>query len=123
MTSTSSATHTTLGKWPTEGLAPRRRRGDEPCGGPHGSTLYSPLGPGGLGFPAAPPVLHCPARDRSRGTNESPSRESMAPTRAQAGKRRPRSKKEHVGDTPEDSRLQGLQAQCNGTQSLSWENP
>ena len=45
------------------------------------------------------------------------------PTRAQAGKRRPQSKKERVGDTPEDSRLQGLQAQCNGTQSLSWEDP
>ena len=47
----------------------------------------------------------------------------MAPTLVQAGKLRPRSKKECVGDTPEAPRLQGLQAQCGGAQSLSWEDP
>ena len=122
MTSTSSATHTTLGKWATESLAPRRRRGNKPCGGAHGSTLYSPLGPGGLGFPAAPPVLHCPARDRSRGTNESSAGGPWP--HPSAGRETEAPKQEGtVGDTPEDSRLQGLQAQCNGTQSLSWEDP
>ena len=124
VTSTSSATHATLGQWATECLASWWRRSDLPCGGPHGSTLYSPLGPGGLGFPAALPVLHCPTRDRTRGINESSSQGgSMAPTRVQAGKLRPRSEKECVGDTSKAPRLRGLQPQCSEAQSLSWEDP
>lgn len=85
---------------------------------PHGSTLCSPLGPGGLGFPAAPPVPHCPARDRTRGINRELSRGSMAPE----GRQETEAPKQEgcVGDTLEAPRPQ---AQCSGTQSLSWEDP
>lgn len=61
---TSSATHATLGRWAME-------VGDIPHGHPHGSTPDLPLGPGGLDFLAAPPVLHCPARENQRHSESS----------------------------------------------------
>lgn len=83
-------------------------------GGSHGSAPYSLVGPGGLGFLAVLPVLCCPGRDREPETQmRAPPRGSMASTRMQAGKLWPKGKKGCVDDTPEGSRLLGLQDQIS----------
>lgn len=90
---TSSATHATMGRWATECLAFLRRGNSLQWGGPWGSTPYSPLSPGGLGFLASPPVPHCPGRDRTKGTDESSTQRVHGFHRIQAGKLRPGAKK------------------------------
>lgn len=121
---TSSATHATVGRWATECLASLRRRSSLPWGSSHGSAPYSLVGPGGLGFLAALPVLYCPGRDREPETQmRAPPRGSVASTRMQAGKLWPKDKKGCVDDTPEGPRLLGLQDQFDGTEGPSWEGP
>lgn len=93
-------------------------------GSSHGSAPYSLVGPGGLGFLAALPVLYCPGRDREPETQmRAPPRGSMASTQMQAGKLWPKGKKGCVDDTPEGPRRLGLQDRCDGTEGPSWEGP
>lgn len=58
------------GRWATERLVFLRRSNSLKWAAAMAPS-YSPLGPGGLGFLAAPPVLHCPGRETARGTDES----------------------------------------------------